>query len=247
MFSLVRSRLRVLRRVAALAFLGVFAAPGIALASCPAQPVSTPFSQWGDNNNYFLVPGGSFEGTADQVGWTLSNASLTQGNEPFYVNDSGDSQSLTISGGGSATSPFFCVDNTMGSLRFFAQQVEAGGGLHVLCARAELPTARARRCRSPVSSMARCPPGRRPQPITGDTSGLSDDQTLGGAGVQRARLGGELADRRRVRRSLPVGLSPARFDADRGSVGATVLDSSATRIVTESATEQLLQRSWDAA
>jgi len=126
--ALARSPLRVLRRVAALAFVGVLAVPGIALASCPTQPVSNPFSQWGDNNNYFLAPGGSFEGTTDQVGWTLSGASLTQGNEPFYVDSSSDSQSLTISGGGSAISPFFCVDNTMGSLRFFAQQIEAGGG-----------------------------------------------------------------------------------------------------------------------
>ena len=124
--TLVRSRLRVaIARIAALACLGLLAVPGLAFASCPASPVSTPFSQWGDTNSYFLLPGGSFEGTADQVGWTLSGASLTAGNEPFYVNDSGDSQSLTIAGGGSATSPFFCVDNTMTSLRFFAQQTAA--------------------------------------------------------------------------------------------------------------------------
>ena len=98
----------------------------MALRLCPTQPVSTPFSQWGDTNDYFLVPGGSFEGTADQVGWTLSSASLTRGNEPFNVNGSGDSQSLTINGGGSATSPYFCVDNTMSGLRFFAQQADAG-------------------------------------------------------------------------------------------------------------------------
>jgi hypothetical protein len=177
LFSLVRSRLRVVRRVTALAFLGVFAVPGIALASCPAQPVSTPFSQWGDGNNYFLIPGGSFEGTADQVGWTLSNASLTQGNEPFYVNDSGDSQSLTISGGGSATSPFFCVDNTMGSLRFFAQQVSSGGGLRLLAlvqnsdgSVTTVPIAHL-----PDGSMSTWAPTN---PITGNTSGLSDDQTL---------------------------------------------------------------------
>jgi hypothetical protein len=155
----------------------VFAAPGIALASCPAQPVSTPFSQWGDNNSYFLVPGGSFEGTPDQVGWTLSNATLTQGNEPFYANTSGDSQSLTIAGGGSATSPFFCVDNTMGSLRFFAQEVSAGGGLHVLAlvqnsdgSVTTVPIARL-----PDGSMSTWAPT---DSITGDTSGLSDDQTL---------------------------------------------------------------------
>jgi hypothetical protein len=117
--------------VAALTFLGVFASTGVALASCPTQPVSTPFSQWGDSNDYFLIPGGSFEGTADQVGWTLSNASLTTGNEPFNVNGAGDQQSLTINGGGSATSPYFCVDDTMSSLRFFAQQAAAGTNLRV--------------------------------------------------------------------------------------------------------------------
>jgi hypothetical protein len=93
--------------------------------------VSTPFSQWGDNNAYFLVPGGSFEGTPDQVGWSLSGATLSAGNEPFLVNGPTDGQLLTIDGGGSATSPYFCVDNTMGSLRFFAQQVTAGSDLQV--------------------------------------------------------------------------------------------------------------------
>jgi hypothetical protein len=117
---------RAIFSVASLTCVAMFASTGVALASCPTQPVSTPFSQWGDSNDYFLVPGGSFEGTSDQVGWTLSNASLTTGNEPFNVNDPGDQQSLTINGGGSATSPFFCVDDTMSSLRFFAQQ--AGGG-----------------------------------------------------------------------------------------------------------------------
>jgi hypothetical protein len=174
--ALARSPLRVLRRVAALAFVGVLAVPGIALASCPTQPVSTPFSQWGDNNNYFLVPGGSFEGTADQVGWTLSGASLTQGNEPFYVGSSSDSQSLTISGGGSAISPFFCVDNTMGSFRFFAQQIEAGGGLHVY---ALVQTADGVQT-VPVARLfdGSMPSWAPTQPITGDTQDLSDDQTL---------------------------------------------------------------------
>jgi hypothetical protein len=177
LFSRVSSRLRVVRRVAALAFLGVFAAPGIALGSCPAQPVSTPFSQWGDGNSYFLIPGGSFEGTADQVGWTLSNASLTQGNEPFYVNDSGDSQSLTIAGGGSATSPFFCVDNTMGSLRFFAQEVSSGGGLRVqaLVQNPDGSVTTVPLAHLYDGSMSTWAPT---DPIAGDTSGLSDDQTL---------------------------------------------------------------------
>jgi hypothetical protein len=122
---------RAIRRIAGLTCLGVLASAGTALANCSAQPVSTPFSQWGDQASYFLVPGGSFEGTADQVGWTLSGATLTSGNEPFFVNTSGDQQSLTISSGGSATSPFFCVDNTMPDLRLFAQEVSAGSDLSV--------------------------------------------------------------------------------------------------------------------
>lgn len=123
---------KAIRRVATLSCLAVFASTGAAFASCPAQPVSTPFSQWGDSSSYFLVPGASFEGTADQVDWSLSNASATAGsNEPFRVNGSSDGQSLTINGGGSATSPFFCVDNTMPDLRLFAQQIAAGSDLRV--------------------------------------------------------------------------------------------------------------------
>jgi hypothetical protein len=117
--------------VAALTCIGVFASTGVALASCPSPPVSNPFSQWSDSNDYFLVPGGSFEDTADQVGWSLTNASLTAGNEPFNVNSADDAQSLTINAGGTAISPYFCVDDSMSSLRFFAQQVAAGSDLRV--------------------------------------------------------------------------------------------------------------------
>ena len=120
--SVIHSRVTAaICRIAALTCVAVFAGAGVASASCPAQPVSNPFSQWGDSNDYFLVPGGTFEGTADQVGWTLSGASLTASNEPFNVNDSG----------GSATSPYFCVDNTMSALRFFAQEVSGGSDLNV--------------------------------------------------------------------------------------------------------------------
>jgi hypothetical protein len=133
--SIIRSRWRTVAcRIAGLTCLVVLASTGVAFATsetfaaCPVPPLSTPFSQWGDTNSYFLAPGGSFEGTS---GWTLSGASLTPGNEPFYVDGSGDSQSLTISAGGTATSPYFCVDNTMSGLRFFAQQATAGSDLQV--------------------------------------------------------------------------------------------------------------------
>lgn len=118
-------------RVAALTCVAVFASTGAAFASCQTQPVSTPFAQFGDTSSYFLVPGGSFEGTAAQVGWSLSNAELTAGNEPFHVDGAADDQSLTINGGGSAMSPAFCVDSTMPDLRFFAREVAPGSDLQV--------------------------------------------------------------------------------------------------------------------
>jgi hypothetical protein len=118
-------------RVAALTCVAVFASTGAAFASCQTQSVSTPFAQFGDTSSYFLVPGGSFEGTAGQVGWSLSNAALTAGNEPFHVAGASDDQSLTINGGGSATSPTFCVDSTMPDLRFFAREVTPGSELQV--------------------------------------------------------------------------------------------------------------------
>ncbi len=177
MSSVIHPRLRAgVLRIAALTCVGVFASAGVAFASCPVQSLSSPFSHWGDANSYFLVPGGSFEGTSDQVGWTLSGANLTAANEPFYVDGSGDSQSLTISGGGSATSPYFCVDNTMSSLRFFAQEATAGSDLQVQ-ALVQTPSGLQTVQVADLAdgSMSSWAPS---DPITGDTSSLRDGDTV---------------------------------------------------------------------
>lgn len=164
---------KLLGRTALLTCLGVLGGAGTALAACPAQPVSQPFSQWGDQNDYFVVPGGSFEGGPS---WDLENAVLTSGNEPFTVGSAGDSQSLTINAGGSATTPFFCVDNTMSSLRLFTAEDAPGSDLRV---RALVQTGNgviaiplADLADGSVTDWAPTPP------ITGDTSSLEDDQTV---------------------------------------------------------------------
>jgi hypothetical protein len=109
-------------RIAALTCVAVFASSGAAFAAqCPTQSVKQKFSKWGDSSDYFLLPGGSFEGTPTQVGWTL----------PFHLNSASDGQSLLINGGGSATSPTVCVDSTMQSVRFFVRQTEPGSDLKV--------------------------------------------------------------------------------------------------------------------
>jgi hypothetical protein len=116
------------KRLLALAAVGVallLTAPAASAdtSTCPIPPSSPMFSQFGDSSSYALVPGGTFEG--DMSGWTLSGASLAQGNEPWQVNGAGDSQSLSIPSNGSAVSPSFCVTNQFPSWRFFAR---LGGG-----------------------------------------------------------------------------------------------------------------------
>ena len=91
---------KTIGRIAALTCVAVFVSSGAAFAAqCPTQTSQPKFARWGDNARYFLVPGGSFEGTPAQVGWTLSGATLTSGNEPFHINSAPDSRSLLVDGG----------------------------------------------------------------------------------------------------------------------------------------------------
>jgi hypothetical protein len=123
---------KTIGRIAALTCAAVFVSSGAAFAAqCPTQSAKQKFSKWGDSSDYFLVPGGSFEGTPDQVGWTLSGTTLTAGNEPWHISSTTDDQSLMIGGGGSATSPAFCVDSTMPRVRFFVRQTAPGSDLKI--------------------------------------------------------------------------------------------------------------------
>ena len=120
------------KRVLAVALVGLamlVAAPVASADSsgCPAQPSSPVFSPFGDSASYSLVPGGNFEGS--MAGWTLDGASVVNGNEPWDVGNSSDSQSLNISAGGEAVSPSFCVTNAFPNWRFFALS-NGGSGWH---------------------------------------------------------------------------------------------------------------------
>jgi hypothetical protein len=109
--------------------LGALGTASVSWASCTPQATTTPFAQFGDTGSYFLAPGGSFEGPS--TSWGLSNAQLTAGNEPFYVNSPTDNQSLTIAAGGSAITPAFCLDTSMPPFRFIARQASPGSDLQV--------------------------------------------------------------------------------------------------------------------
>jgi hypothetical protein len=111
------------KRMAALAVscaaLLVTAAPAAADTTC-ALPASAPvLSVLGDQANYTLLPGGSFEGGAP--GWSLNNASVVQGNEPWKVGGADDSSSLNIQPGGSAIAPSGCGNSLFPNFRFFAK------------------------------------------------------------------------------------------------------------------------------
>jgi hypothetical protein len=125
---------RAIALAASCAALLVTAAPAAAdTGSCTVSvPASAPlFSVFNDTANYTLLPGGSFETGAP--GWSLNNASIVPGNEPWYLDGSGDSRSLNIQPGGSATSQTVCGNDLFPSFRFFAKMANGSptSQLHV--------------------------------------------------------------------------------------------------------------------
>jgi hypothetical protein len=87
---------------------------------CNSESLSQPFLRWVDPLSYTLVPGGDFE--AGSPAWTLrGGAAVKAGNEPYYLNGAGDSSSLGLPAGGSATSAAVCVGIDHPVLRLMAR------------------------------------------------------------------------------------------------------------------------------
>jgi hypothetical protein len=108
------------------AFAGSAAAPSAKAASlgisCP-DPTSTPFN---DGHYYAAVPDGGFENGA--AGWTLTGgASVVIGNESYMVGGPGQSHSLSLPAGSSATSPPMCIGLLSSQMRLFARNTGAAG------------------------------------------------------------------------------------------------------------------------
>ena len=100
------------------------------VAPCATRTLSTPFSRWGDDASYFLVPNGGFESGASD--WTLQGgAAVTSGNEPWDVAGAG-SHSLEIPPGSQAQSETMCVTLNEDSIRLFVDNQAVNGSiLHV--------------------------------------------------------------------------------------------------------------------
>ena len=88
---------------------------------CAEESLTNPFLPWLDPMDYQFAPDGGFEGGAE--GWSLKNgAAGASGNESHYVHDAGDSKSLAMPAGSSATSPTICVGLEHPTIRFFAKK-----------------------------------------------------------------------------------------------------------------------------
>jgi hypothetical protein len=104
--------------IAATAF-AASATAGVAPSGCSGQVFEKPFQRWLDPFNYVLLPNGAFE--AGATGWALrGSASIARGNEPFNVHGAGESRSLSLPSGSSATSSQICAKLLSPELRFFA-------------------------------------------------------------------------------------------------------------------------------
>jgi hypothetical protein len=102
---------------------------GLILTPPPSgcDTASKVFAPWGDNANYALVPGGSFESGTPV--WAMSGgAKVVAGNETFYVRSRTDSRSLYLPSGSSALSPTVCFGLGDWHSRFFVRNVGSAGG-----------------------------------------------------------------------------------------------------------------------
>ena len=124
---LLRTLFAVAVATTALALGAPAANAGLLVASapdCSPKPTTKAFESFGDQTDYTLAPGGAFEASGPQ--WTLSGgASIVAENEPFKVHSRGDTRSVKLPPGASATSPVTCVGVEHPTMRLFARDNRA--------------------------------------------------------------------------------------------------------------------------
>jgi hypothetical protein len=122
------SRLLPVGAIAALALVAAPAASAATVVPCETRATTPVFSQFGDQRDYYLAPGGSFEGS---ITWFNGGpVSLVAGNEPWYLAGTGHSSAVRLQYGARLISPVLCVTRDEPYLRFMAKS-EGTGSLHV--------------------------------------------------------------------------------------------------------------------
>ena len=124
---ITKSRLARLVPLAVVASLALAAFPGAAAAAeCPAQPTTKVFASFGDLNDYFLAPGGDFEGP---LSWQRAGEVAREDAEKPW--DIAGRKGLVFESAGHVTSPELCVSPLHPHLRFLASARTATGTLRV--------------------------------------------------------------------------------------------------------------------
>jgi hypothetical protein len=91
------------------------AAPALAGAACPSLETAKVFAGEGDEGNYALVAGGTFQNGAP--GWSLTGAGVVAGEGP------GGTNALVLKPYAQAASPSFCVSSEYPTFRFLERQL----------------------------------------------------------------------------------------------------------------------------
>jgi len=130
----LRTPARILLGMAALASAAAMTASAAAPAhaaslglACP-NPTSQVFLpvDSSDGAFYAAAPDSGFENNA--AGWTLTGgARVVTGNEPAMIGGAGQTHSLSLPAGSSATSPPMCIGLLSSKMRLFVQNTGAAG------------------------------------------------------------------------------------------------------------------------
>jgi hypothetical protein len=114
-------------RAGALAAVALATFPAMASAAkCDKVQTSKVFAALGDTSDYFLAPGGDFEG---KLTWKVSGPVVQAWTHPALP--TAGSTGLVLSAGGSVTSPNVCADMDRPTLRLFAFAPRGSGTLRV--------------------------------------------------------------------------------------------------------------------
>ena len=116
--------------LAASAFLvSGISAPSAMAASCTYAQAAPLFAPWQDYAGYTPFPGSAFENGAS--GWSWGNgAKIITGDSNPLLGTTG-SHSVEIPGGGTARSPWLCVNSATPSMRFFIRRISGTGNLTI--------------------------------------------------------------------------------------------------------------------
>jgi hypothetical protein len=98
-------------------------------ASCSYTQVSDVFAPWDDPAAYTPFQGASFENGAS--GWSWGNGAKIVGSDSNTLLPSAGTHSVEVPGGGTARSPWMCVNSSTPSMRFFLHRVSGTGNLTV--------------------------------------------------------------------------------------------------------------------